>query len=199
VKRGPFGPGTIILGGGAVLLVVFLLVGFLLPSDWDAEASAYLPVAPEVAFAFLDSPEGWQRWTPWPESGVQRSGPERGAGASLSWNDEEVGSGSFTIADAVAPTRVVYTVLIDDGAIHAEGSVEVVPEGPGARVRWRERGDFGWNPLMGYWALSMGRAQSDELGKGLDRLGRVAAEAVTAAAPSDSLAAVGEAPARANP
>jgi hypothetical protein len=50
-------------------------------------------------------------------------------------------------------------------------------------VTWREEGDLGWNPLMGYWALSMNRAQSQELAKGLDRLRSVALDAATAAPP----------------
>ena len=161
------------------MLSGLLLIGYLLPSDWEAEASAHLPVAPEVVYAFLDSPEGWQRWTPWPESGVQRTGPDRGVGASLSWNDLELGAGSFTIATATPPSRVDYTVVIDEGAMHAEGSVDVAADAGGSRVTWRERGDFGWNPLMGYWALFMERAQTDELTKGLDRL-RQLAEAVVA-------------------
>jgi uncharacterized protein YndB with AHSA1/START domain len=173
MTRGPFSPGTMILGGGAVVLIGFLLVGYLLPSDWEAEASRVLPVSPEEVYAFLDSPEGWQRWTPWPESGVQRSGPARGAGASFSWNDPDLGAGSFTIADAAEPARVSYEVVIDDGTMNAQGSVDVTAEGDGSRVTWRERGDFGWNPLMGYWALSMSRAQTDEMTKGLDRLGQL--------------------------
>jgi len=172
------------------VLTGFLLVGYLLPGDWDAEASAQLQAPPEVVYSFLDSPAGWQRWTPWPESGVEHSGPERGAGASLAWNDPDLGSGSFTIAGATPPSGVTYSVLIDDGAIRAEGSVDVVAEDGGSRVTWREHGDFGWNPLMGYWALSMGRAQTDELNKGLDRLRTLAVEAA-AAGPADSLAAVG--------
>jgi carbon monoxide dehydrogenase subunit G len=174
-----------ILGGGAVLLGVFLLVGYLLPSDWQAEAAAEIPAPPAVVLEFVDSPEGWQKWTPWPESGVERSGPERGSGAMLAWNDLELGSGRFTIVE-MTPGRVTYSVLIDDGAIRADGSVEVTPAGEGSRVTWREAGDFGWNPLMGYWALSMSRAQTDEMAKGLERLRRLAV-----GVPADSLVAHG--------
>lgn len=197
--RGPFSFGVIILGGGALLLVGFLLVGYLLPSDWDAEATSVLPVPPEVVFDFLDSPEGWQRWTPWPEEGLRRTGPVRGVGATLSWNDPELGSGSFTIGGAEVPTRVSYWVSIDEGAMRADGSVEVAPaEGGGSRVTWRERGDLGWNPLMGYWALSMSRAQTDELAKGLDRLTALALEGATVG-PTDSLLAAGGTPEPASP
>jgi hypothetical protein len=62
--------------------------------------------------------------------------------------------------------------------MRTSGALEVTPEAAGVRVTWRESGDLGRNPLMGFWALFMDRAQSAELAKGLDRL----SELVTAEA-----------------
>ena len=177
----PFSPGVLILGGGAVLLSLFLLVGFLLPQSWEAEATADLPVSATALFPLLDSPEGWRGWTPWPESGVERSGPARGAGASLSWDDPDLGDGSFTIVSATEPTSVAYAVRVEGGSMSTDGSLTLQPIGPmgtGVRVTWREQGDLGWSPLMGYWALSMRRVQSAELSKGLDRLRALALDSV---------------------
>ena len=44
----------------------------------------------------------------------------------------------------------------------------------GVRVTWHEEGNLGRNPLMGYWAFFMDRAQATELEKGLVRLGELA-------------------------
>jgi hypothetical protein len=170
MSRGPFSFGTVILGGGAVLLSLFLLIGFLLPQSWQAEASALIAAPPSAIYPLLDSPEGWRRWTPWPESGVQRSGPSRGEGATLSWDDPELGAGSFAIVSATEQ-RVDYAVRVDEGAMRTDGTLSLTSEAGGVRVQWREQGDLGWNPLMGYWALSLSRAQSEELAKGLERLG----------------------------
>jgi hypothetical protein len=169
VSASPFSLGTRILGGGAVILMVFLLVGLLLPTDWEAEASRVIPATPEAVLAYLDSPEGWQQWTPWPESGVERSGPDRGEGAKLAWDDPDLGTGSLTLG-ATSPARVEYEVDVGEGAMRTTGVVTVAPVPEGVRVTWREEGDLGQNPLMGYWAISMGRAQSEELSKGLQRL-----------------------------
>jgi len=170
VSRGPFSLGTVVLGGGGLLLTLFLLVGWLLPSSWEAEATLVIPAPPAAVYPLLDSPEGWQRWTPWPESGVQRSGVTRGGGATLSWDDPELGAGSFTIVSATENQRVDYAVRVDEGDMRTDGTLTLAPEGAGTRVQWREEGDLGWNPLMGYWALSLSRAQSEELAKGLERL-----------------------------
>jgi hypothetical protein len=176
MSASPFSWATKILGGGALLLTLLLAVGWLLPTEWKAEASAVMPVAPEAIFRFLDSPEGWREWTPWPESGVERSGPPRGEGARLSWNDLELGTGSFTLTTVREPERVEYRVEVSGGAMRTDGVIALTAEAGGVRVSWRESGDLGNNPLMGYWGLSMERAQGEELAKGLERLATVAGD-----------------------
>ena len=177
MSRTPFSVGVWILGGGAVLLTVFLVIGFLLPGDWEASASRVISGRPETVLGYLDSPEGWEAWTPWPENGVQRSGPARGPGARLSWDDPDLGSGSFTLY-TVEPGRVTYAVDVEGGAMHSTGVLTLTAAEGGVRVDWHEEGDLGRNPLMGYWALSMGRAQSEELAKGLERLDSLVAASI---------------------
>ncbi len=171
MNRGLFGPGIFVLGGGAVLLLLFLLVGFLLPGSWEARAEATLGAPAADVLPFLDSPEGWAAWTEWPDS-TTRTGPERGAGAAMSWSSRELGSGSFRIVEATAG-RVVYAVRVEGtggSALETRGAIVLTPADGGTSVTWSEAGDLGSNPLMGYWALTMDRAQSTELSKSLDRL-----------------------------
>lgn len=181
--RGVFGPGTLVLGGGAALLVGFLAVGFILPSTWQATAEARIDAPMDSVQALLDSPEGWRRWTPWPDSTAPAPGPEKGPGASMTWSDPELGSGAFRIVDVDVgasvngPRTIVYAVEVEGaagGALRTQGTVTLEAVGASTRVVWQEEGDLGSNPLMGYWALSMERAQGTEMGKSLDRLAEVA-------------------------
>lgn len=170
------GPGVIILGGGAVLIGVVMTIGFFLPANWEAEASGPLNATPREVISFLDSPEGWQAWTPWPDSALVRSGPDRGPGAQMSWDDQELGSGSFTIDEVRAGEGVTYSVDVagaGGSVMRTRGSVTVISGPQGVVIHWREEGSFGRNPLMGFWALFMERAQTDEMAKGLDRLREV--------------------------
>jgi hypothetical protein len=192
VIRGVFGPGTIVLGGGALLLGGFLAVGFFLPTSWKAGAEVVVAAAPEEVMHLLDAPEAWQTWTQWPDS-TERSGPERGAGSMISWIDRELGSGAFRI-EAGDPLSVTYSVTVAGAGgadMETRGSVQLSAASGGTRVAWLEEGDLGRNPLMGYWALSMERAQSAEMQKGLDRLSRQVREAVEAGSPSGGAATQG--------
>jgi hypothetical protein len=169
-ERVPFSVGVVVLGGGAALLMALLAIGFLLPTHWEADAATVMDAAPGDVFEFLDSPEGWQAWTPWPDSGLVREGPQRGVDAGLSWDDRELGSGRFRLVAVQAPERVAYEVEVSGGAMRTEGTIALVQEGNRVLVAWHEEGHLGRNPLMGYWALFMNRAQTAELEKGLDRL-----------------------------
>lgn len=174
--RGVFGPGTVVLGAAAALLLGFLALGFLLPGRWEAGVEARVAAPIPALRPYLDSPEGWQAWTTWPDSALIHSGPHRGAGSAISWDDPELGAGTFTIDD-VRADRIDYTVEVEGaggGVMRTRGTVELVPAGDSTVVRWRERGDLGGNPLMGYWALFMARAQGAEMEKSLDRLGEAA-------------------------
>lgn len=176
MRTGPFSFGTIILGGGALLLFLALGVGFLLPGTWSARSERLVHAPPEAVYPFLDAPSGWRRWTPWPESGLEETGPPRGAGARMSWNDLDVGNGTFEVIDAVEPTRVDYRVTVQDSSLVTVGVLELAADPEGTRVTWREEGDFGWNPLMGYWALFMERVQSQAMERNLVELERAVRE-----------------------
>ena len=172
MSRSLFGPGTIVLGGGAVLLTTVLLVGFFLPTEWSVTAELRVEATSNAVIPFLDSPEGWAKWTAWPDSGLTRTGPERGTGAGIAWDDPELGAGSFTIS-AVSSRSVRYVVVVDGAAntlMTTNGAIDLEALGSATMIHWTESGDLGRNPLMGFWALTMEAAQTRELQKSLDQL-----------------------------
>ena len=176
MSASPFSLGTKILGGGALLLFGLLALGFLLPTDWTASATRVLDAEAGEVYPLLDAPEGWRSWTAWPDSGLVRSGPEHGAGAAIAWDDPELGSGSFRIVEAVPGERVRYEVEVGRGAMRTEGALILTPRPDGVEVAWHEEGNLGRNPLMGYWAFFMDRAQTTELERSLGRLGEAVSD-----------------------
>jgi carbon monoxide dehydrogenase subunit G len=152
------------------LLVVALVVGFLLPGTWEAERSATVSAPPPSVFGWLEDPRRWGPWTALGPGKTTFSGPERGAGATVRWDDPEVGDGVFTLVSTEPEREVRYRVEVQGGSMVTEGTFRIEPAGAGTRVVWTERGDFGNNPLLGYTALGMDRVQGAQMEIALARM-----------------------------
>jgi hypothetical protein len=162
--------GAKIFGVLSALLVLFLTAGVLLPGTWEAEADVLIPVPPEAVFPHLDSLGAWAAWSPMPETGLETFGSPRGAGSGLRWSDPQYGKGEMLISSSTPDSEVQYRVEVEGGSLIILGSLLLAPEGSGTRVHWEERGDFGWNPLMGYAARGMSESQGMALEESLRTL-----------------------------
>ena len=158
-----------VFGGIGTVLIILMLIGFVLPGTWSAEASIQIEASPTEVFPFLNDLSRWDTWTNWGDLESEMSDPSVGVGASRSWDDPNFGSGSVTIISSGPPTFVRYEVEIEGGAsIGGELNIEAL--GEASRVTWREGGDFGRNPLMGYVARGMAKSQGAQLTEGLEKL-----------------------------
>jgi carbon monoxide dehydrogenase subunit G len=160
-----------VLWSAIALLVLGLGIGVAMGGRWEVERSASVAAPPASVFALLDDPRRWDDWAPL--AGVEStfSGPERGAGATRRWDNPDVGDGVFTIVSTEPDREVGYRVEVQKGRMITEGTFRLEPEGAGTRVVWRERGDFGRNPLLGYVARNMDRTQGAQMEASLGRLG----------------------------
>ena len=158
------------IGLMAFLLLAFIAGGFALPGSWSTERSRILRVPVEEVFPHLENLTLWREWSSMAQVEGTLSEPAAGVGASFAWDDPQWGEGVFRIT-AVTPLREVrYEVGVEDGSIQTSGHFTLRAGTAGTEVTWREEGDFGWNPLLAYFALGMDRMQGQELEKGLDRL-----------------------------
>ncbi len=162
--------GAKIFGILSGVLILYLLWGLLLPGTWEAEADTVLPAAPSMVFPFVNRIDSLVLWNLMPESGSEFLGPAEGVGAGLRWDDPQYGEGQFQIQVSQAETRVEYEVLVEGGSLRINGIFSLSREGGGTRLHWAEKGDFGWNPLMGYAARGMGAAQSEAMRSSLETL-----------------------------
>ena len=148
----------------------FVLVGILLPGTVEVTRSVEIEAPPEAVFPLLNDLERWAEWTPWGEVESRLEGPPTGAGARRVWDDAGLGSGSLTLVGSRPPAGVDYEVVVEDGAIRFEGTISVAAGAGGSVVTWTERADLGWNPLLGWTALTMDESQGRQLRESLDRL-----------------------------
>jgi hypothetical protein len=162
--------GAWIFGVLAGILLLYLLVGLILPGRWVAQQSATLPGPPSAVYPFLADLQAWAAWTPFPDSGLESFGPPEGVGAGIRWDDQRYGKGEARITAAVENRQVEYRVEIEGGSLTIHGTLFLEPAGGGTRIHWMEEGDFGWNPLMGYAAWGMSQSQGEAMRASLQRL-----------------------------
>jgi hypothetical protein len=142
-----------ILLGLIVVVVAFLAFAATRPDRYHVERSASIAAPPAVVFAELEDLRRWSAWSPWdkidPNMKKEYSGPERGVGASYSWQgNKDVGKGQMTIVTAEPPTKVAYKLeFIEPFASVADTSFTVAPAGAdGSEVTWSIDGH---NDFMG--------------------------------------------------
>ena len=70
-----------IFGGIAILLIILILVGFLRPAHWTAEASVEAHLDPAIIFTYLNDLEKWDEWTIWSDIDSEVTDPSHGEGA----------------------------------------------------------------------------------------------------------------------
>jgi len=155
------------------LLLLYLLLGLLLPGRWEAEAEAVIEASPEEVFPFLNNLEAWTQWSPMPETGVETFGSVSGVGAGLRWDDPQYGDGEVRIISSQTNSAVGYEVEVEGGALKIQGILSLEGDEGATRIIWRESGDFGWNPLMGFAARGMASSQGEAMRESLTTLGQL--------------------------
>lgn len=94
-----------ILIGLAAVVVVFLVVAALQPSEFKISRSINIAAPPEVVFGEVNDFHKMNTWSPWleldPAAKLTYDGPSSGTGASFSWEgNAKVGAGRLTIAES---------------------------------------------------------------------------------------------------
>ncbi|GAB5441860.1 MAG: hypothetical protein Fues2KO_22090 [Fuerstiella sp.] len=180
-----------ILAGLAVVIVLFLVGGLLLPRTYEVERSIEIEASPQQIYGPVSHLEKWQSWTAWnkenyPGMSYSYDGPKAGIGAKSNWTDPEAGNGQMEIVAADEQTGITYT-LDFEGFARTYGDVEFQPtDDPGVtKVTMKMKGDLGGNPLNRYFGLLMDGMIGADFEKSLQGL-KQQVESAAAAAPIES-------------
>lgn len=133
----------IVLG---VLLVVFVIIVALQPSEFRVVRAASISASPAVVFAQVNDLHNWRAWSPWekldPAAKNTFEGAPAGTGASLAWaGNNEVGEGRMTITES-RPNELIRFKLEFIKPFAATNTAEFtfVPEGDKTVVTWSMAG-----------------------------------------------------------
>lgn len=163
----------------AVLLVIFLLVVALRPSEFRVERSTTLLAPPDVVFAQINDLRNWSAWSPWekmdPAMKRTYSGANSGVGARFDWEgNREVGAGSMTIVDSQSPQRV-HIKLEFLKPMKGESMSEFLLEGEGRAtvVTWTMTGHHNFVAKAVSLFMDMDKMLGGAFEQGLASLGQI--------------------------
>lgn len=147
-----------LLLGFFLLLVLFLVGGFLLPDAVAVERSTVINAPAPVILEALADLELWQEWEPWGDADesmeVTFGDVRKGVGASYTWKGDQTGTGEVEIIGIDAHAvhyRYVFNGNEDRPALAV---VRVEPiEGESSAVTWIFDGALGANPIDRYLGM----------------------------------------------
>lgn len=124
-----------------LIIVLFLVIIYFLPSSIHIEKSMILKARSEVVYDQLNHPNAWQKWASWikvdPMISLTYHGPESSEGAAMEWNSKvpEVETGNIIIRSSQPPTRVHATIDFSNMS-SSENTFVLANTGNGTGITW---------------------------------------------------------------
>ena len=100
----------------AAILVIFVIVVAMQPSEFRIARAATFPAPPPAVFAQVNDFHNWDAWSPWakldPAAKATFEGAPAGTGAIFKWSgNKKVGEGTMTITESPAKRILIYLSL----------------------------------------------------------------------------------------
>jgi Polyketide cyclase / dehydrase and lipid transport len=166
--------------GIAVILVAFVVIVALQPSDFRIVRSINISAPPAAVFAQVNDFHNWEAWSPWakldPAAKATFEGPSAGKGAIFRWaGNEEVGEGSMMITESL-PSDLIRIKLDFLKPFEATNNAEFTfkPEGNQTAVTWSMEGQNNFIAKAFCLFMNMDKMVGGQFDKGLASMKSVA-------------------------
>lgn len=162
-----------------IVAVLFVVVGVLLPANRTLVEQVETNRRQTIVFDTINSFRRFHEWHPMalydPRMNIERSGPEEGEGATMSYSSDvrNVGTGKWTIVESVPRREVKIAIEDDRQGTNKQTTFALRPTGRGGRniqITQTYSVDYGWNLLGRYAGLYVSRSIGDSMTLGLSRL-----------------------------
>lgn len=161
------------------LVALFGVIGIFLPERAHVERSIVIDAAPTTVFALVDGFRSFDEWSPWlaedNRARYERSGPDFGVGARLTFSSQspQIGSGYLEVVGS-EPYRAVRVHLDFGSREVAEMLFRVEPVESGAQLTWEVDSVFGRHLISRYFGLLYDSWIGADLESGLVELAKLA-------------------------
>jgi len=172
------------------LLVVFLVVAALQPTDFRISRSGTIAAPPPVVFEQVNDFHKWNDWSPWakmdPNAKNSFEGPQSGVGAGFAWaGNSQVGEGNMKITES-RPSDLILIRLEFIKPFAGVNTTEFTfkPEGDKTAVTWTMTGKNSFMGKVMGLIMNCDKMIGGQFEKGLNNLNAI----VAAKRPADSTA-----------
>lgn len=157
------------------LIVLFIIVGYALPSKWKVERSIVINKTPQDIYPLIASfKKGWPQWSSFDQEdpGIQYTyfGAEDGVGASRSWTSKRMGDGTQSITVANPAKGVEFKLMMTKNNFILTGDITFEPVGNATKVTWADAGDVGDKLFIRYMLVMMDKMIGPAFEKSLANL-----------------------------
>lgn len=168
----------------AIVAVLFLAVGLVLPSSRHLSHSVETNRKQTIVFDTLNSLRRFDDWNPLvlrdPAMKLKLSGPAAGKGARLEYSSQEkgLGEGSWEIVESEPNKRVAYKIENVERGENKRTAFTLRPTGRNNRnveITQTYDVDYGWNLLGRYAGLYVSSSVGEDMKMGLARLSNMLA------------------------
>ena len=157
----------------AVIVVVFVVVIAMQPSEFRVARTATISAAPAAVFAQVNDFHQWEAWNPWgkidPAMKQAYEGAPAGVGAIYTWTgNNEVGEGRMTITES-RPSDLIRIKLEFFKPFAATNTAEFTfkPEGSQTVVTWNMSGEKNFMAKAIHLFVNMDKMVGGQFEKGL--------------------------------
>jgi hypothetical protein len=164
---------TKILIALAVIVVAFVVIVALQPSEFRIVRSATISAPAPAVFAQVNDFHNWEAWSPWakldPAAKTTFEGSSAGIGAIFRWaGNKEVGEGSMTITES-RPSDLIRIKLEFLRPFAASNTAEFTfrPEGNQTDVTWSMEGQNNFIAKAVCLFMNMDKMVGGQFEKGL--------------------------------
>jgi len=136
--------------------VLLIIIGLALPQRARVVASIEVDAPLATVFALANDFHRASLWLPWietdPKVRIVYSGPDRGVGATITWDGLVVGTGTQVITESI-PYEHITTTINPGGPGEAKSWFDFVDTGRSTYLDWSFEVDYGYNIVGRFAAL----------------------------------------------
>ena len=163
----------------AVIVVLFVVIVAMQPSEFGVVRSATISAPAPALFAQVNDFHKWEAWNPWgkldPTMKQAYEGAPAGTGAIYTWSgNNEVGEGRMTITES-RPSDLIRIKLEFFKPFAATNTAEFTfkPEGNQTAVTWSMTGNNNFLAKAVHLFMNMDKMVGGQFEKGLAQMGSV--------------------------